>query len=76
MAWFGIDDSPRFTYGDTIQINETHFQRDFSLSPVELNDTLQFTCAAAVDGQYVYTQLGSNRSIDLTPISEADFAIC
>ena len=81
MEWIYVDqnselmsDPPRVVYGNTEQINETHFQRNVTLNPILELDTGNYTCRVRVDGEYVYTRFDTNITAELSVLGELNVA--
>ena len=66
-----IGNSRPFDSTDIINDNSTSRTIQAVLESVELNDILQYACLAEVDGEYAYTQPGSNQTISLIPIRKS-----
>jgi len=60
-----INFPPRLLYGDTSQINATHFQRTITVDPLQVIDTGNYICRVGVDGEYVYTRVDTNLTVEL-----------
>ena len=71
MEWISVNQNSeimndsRIMYGNTEQINATHFQRTVTINPLQVSDTGNYTCRVGVDGEYVYTGVDTNLTIDL-----------
>ena len=69
-----INFPPRLLYGNTTQINATHFQRTVTINPLQVSDTGNYTCRVGVDGEYVYTRLDTNITAELSVLGELNVA--
>lgn len=68
LTWVEIGNSRPFDYTTIVNQNSTSRTIQSVLESVELDDELQYECQAEVDGEYAFTQPGSNQSISLIPI--------
>ena len=80
MEWISVNQNSeimndsRIMYGNTEQINATHFQRTVTINPLQVSDTGNYTCRVGVDGEYVYTRLDTNITAELSVLGELNVA--
>ena len=71
MEWISVNlnselmNNSQIMYGNTEQINATHFQRTITVNSLQVTDTGNYTCRVGVDGEYVYTRVDTNLTVEL-----------